>query len=426
MIPQLEMPPQLEGNDPASTKRGWVVLVESNTTGTGRLFAGRASAAGYLPVVLAAKPGRYPYLEQDHVPYLQCDTSSSAALQQDMAQLAAKACISGVFSSSEYFIETAAVLAQALGLPGADPASLRNCRNKWTQRRMLQAAGARTPNFRLATSVDSAVAALKEIPLPVVLKPTMGSGSVGVKLCRTAEEAAEHAAVLLQKTVNERGLPLPAEVLVEEYLSGEEFSAETLGGHVVGITRKQLSREPFFVETGHSFPADLPDEVQSSIVDTVRTGLRAMGLEWGPAHVELRLTPAGPVIIEINPRLAGGFIPELVRLARGVDMIRETLALVVGKPPNLQAAQNRYAAIKFLCPAIEGVIRQFAGLEDARNLAGVADIQAYRVPGETVRIEHDFRDRIGHVIALGDTEAQALRSAESAWNKITVEIEPQQ
>ena len=54
---------------------------------------------------------------------------------------------------------------------------------------------------------------------------------------------------------------LPDEVLIEEYLQGPEYSVEIFGGEIIGITRKYLSREPYFVEIGHDFPAQAPHKV---------------------------------------------------------------------------------------------------------------------------------------------------------------------
>ena len=405
--------------------KGWVAFIESNTTGTGRLFASRTAAHGYRPVILAEDPNRYPYIKQDRIPEVVCATASITALEQGLKMLSRKAVISGVFSSSEYFIENAAMMAREWNLPGADPASLRVCRNKGTQRRSLHAAGLNTPRFVVVNSVEAAVAALKTTKLPAVVKPTLGSGSVGVKLCRTPAEAAAHADLLLQQKVNERGMPLPAEILVEEYVTGDEFSVEILGGKIIGITRKHVSREPFFVETGHDFPAAIPPGTRQQISTTVRRALQQMGLVWGPAHIELRLTDAGPTIIEINPRLAGGFIPEIVRLALGVDMIDETLKMVVGASSEIRPAQARHASIRFLIPDQAGTIAAITGIPEAWKVEGVADIQLYRKAGDAVQIRHDFRDRIGHVITWGNSEGEAAGRAEIARNRIAIETRTQ-
>jgi biotin carboxylase len=292
------------------------------------------------------------------------------------------------------------------------------------QRQYFRKAGLRTPDFERVTSIHEAVEAATRILLPVILKPTLGTGSVGVRLCRTQEEVVEHAELLLQRTTNERGMPIPSELLVEEYVTGPEYSVEIMDGTIVGITSKHLSREPFFVETGHDFPAHLPQYVEQSIGDTVKTALQAMELTWGPAHIELRLSSVGPVIIEINPRLAGGFIPEIVRLALGTDMIMETIKLVVGTPSNLSRLTKRCASIRFLTPFKKGVIAKLDGLEEAWKTDGVTDIQIYRKIGDRICIENDFRDRLGHVICQADLQVQASQSAEAAAGKINIFIQP--
>ena len=50
-------------------KNAWLVFIESNTSGTGRLFIKAAREHGYQPVMLTERPERYAFLEQDSVPY---------------------------------------------------------------------------------------------------------------------------------------------------------------------------------------------------------------------------------------------------------------------------------------------------------------------------------------------------------------------
>ena len=122
-----------------------LLLVESNTTGTGRLFARRAAALGIKPVLLTADPGRYPYVAQDAVEYIIADTSDQAAVLESARMLARDSEIGGVTSSSEYYTETCASCARVLGLPGPSPEAVRACRDKGAQREILRAAGLRGP-----------------------------------------------------------------------------------------------------------------------------------------------------------------------------------------------------------------------------------------------------------------------------------------
>jgi argininosuccinate lyase len=400
----------------------WLIFVESNTTGTGRLFIRAAAECGYMPALLAAQPDRYSFVQEEPVCLVKCDTDSFPELCKSIEKLEYKAPVAGILSSSEYFAATAAALAAEYRLPGPDPDTLQACRNKWKQRRILRATGLLTPKFERVVSLKEAREILRHIPLPVIVKPTQGSGSVGVRLCRTAEEVAEHAGLLLQRTVNERGMPMLAELLIEEYLIGPEFSAEAFQGSVIGITRKHVSAEPFFVELGHDFPAGLPADVDKGITNVAQDALRALGLTWGPSHIELRLTPSGPMIIEVNPRLAGGFIPEIVRLALGIDVVRATVRLAAGEKPELRSRQRMNASIRFVTPGRNGTIHEISGIAAALRTAGVVDVQMYRKRGDRIQIRNDFRDRIGHVVSCAERSTEAAKAAESARNQIEIQL----
>jgi S-sulfo-L-cysteine synthase (3-phospho-L-serine-dependent) len=396
------------------------IFVESNTSGTGQLFASTAVRLGFVPVLLAADAGKYSYVAEDGIEFVQVDTSDCAALRQSLNTLEGRYSMRGIYSSSEYFIETAARLAAERGLPAENFEAIRTCRNKNLQRQKLKEAGIRIPRFQLLSLRHPLELILSEIPLPVIIKPNAGTGSMGVRLCRTVESARAHAALLLDRTVNERGMRQVPEVLVEEYMTGSEYSVEILGGSVIGICAKHVSPEPFFVETGHDFPAPLPKLLAQQIRRLALSGARAMGLQWGAVHVEIRNTPKGPAIVEINPRLAGGFIPELVRLATGVDLIEAVLRRAVGEEARLQRTVEKHASIRFILPPADGVLSAVGGTGTGSMQNEVADIRMYRKPGENVRIHHDFRDRIGHVIACAETGTSARETAAAVRDKVRV------
>jgi biotin carboxylase len=150
--------------------------------------------------------------------------------------------------------------------------------------------------------------------------------------------------------------------------------------------------------------------------------LRALKLTWGPSHVELRLTAKGPAIIEVNPRLAGGFIPELVRLAFGIDMIKETIRLAAGETSDIKARRGMHASIRFVTPAQNGTIQAIDGVTAASAIQNVVDVQMYRSRGDQAKIENDFRDRIGHVISRADSPADAAWAAETGHKQIRVQV----
>jgi biotin carboxylase len=258
-----------------------------------------------------------------------------------------------------------------------------------------------------------------------VVKPVTGTGSVDVRLCGTRAEIEEAVKTLLSRTSNERGMPITPKCLIEEYVSGPEYSVETFNDSVIGITRKHLSPEPYFVETGHDFPAILPLAISRSIIAAASSAVAALGLGFGPAHTELRYCPdRGAVIIEVNPRLAGGFIPSMVKLATGVDVIRATVALVSGREIDVLPKHAGHASIRFIVAGSAGILKGFEGMEEARAMPGIAEVQAYCSSGGAIRVQHDFRDRIGHVIATGSTANAATAAACAALSQIKINMLP--
>ena len=395
-----------------------LLFIESNTSGTGRLFVLGAREMGFRPVLITAKPEKYAFLAQDGAPeVIRVERTDEEALHGVIVRrFGGRVDAAGITSSSEYFIATAAALAARFGLPGPDAASVRAARDKSHQRQVLAAGGVATPAFRAVSSIDEAVDAAREIGFPVVVKPVDGSGSAGVRACATEAEVREHGDALF--------VAEGTRALVESLVAGDEFSVEMFSGRVIGITRKHLGAPPFFVEAGHDYPARVPAETARALADAATRGTELLGLGWGPLHWELRMAADGRAVpIEVNPRLAGGFIPELVRHAEGIDLIRETLRLVVGQTPEVDAVRHRHASIRFLFAPAAGRLQRVDGMDEARSIEGVVEVATYRSVGDALEIHGDFRDRMGHAIGCADEFGAAARAAEHARETVRVVVD---
>ena len=410
----------MTGRCGAEDGRPVLVMVESNTTGTGRMFAVAARARGLRPVLLSARPDRYPWVVEDDVDVALADTTDAAAVAEVARATAGRARLAGLVTSSEYFVAAAARAASRLGLPGADPAAVERCRDKRRQRAALAGSGVPVPAFAAAGTPEQAVEAALGIGCPVVVKPTDGTGSRGVRLCCDPTEVRDHTAALLAAAHDERGRPAIPAVLVEEHVIGPEVSVETFGTEVVGVAAKHLGRLPSFVECGHDFPA-VPHPEHAAAV-AVRA-IEALGLGFGPAHTELRLGRRGPVVIEVNPRLAGGRIPTLVRLATGIDLIGATIDAVTATGRPLPEPGPGYASIRFLVPPRAGRVRRTAGVAAAAAVPGVVDVAITARTGQRVGGTGSFLDRVGHVITAAATAGAARTAAETALALLELDVD---
>lgn len=395
-----------------------VVFIESNTTGTGRLFLKSVKKLGFIPVMLAKDPNRYESFMQDGIEFVKMDTRNENAVFETCKSIAEEEGLAGIFSCSDYFIDISAIVAQKLGLHGPDPNAIKHCRDKAKQLSLLQNARVGIPMFYEASTVEHAVSAAESLGMPVIIKPVEGSGSVGVKLCKNIQDVTEHSSSLFLNEKNERGVPISRRIIVQEMADGPEYSVEMFNGQVIGITKKYLSQPPYFVETGHDFPAVLSESEKCEIKETAISAVKALNLLWGPVHIELRLSSKGTKIIEVNPRLAGGFIPELVRLSTGIDLIYDTMCIVTGQLADSYDTKEIYSGIRFILPPFEGVVTGMYEDDSLRKMNEVVDISIYKKLPLKIVFNYDFRDRIGHIICTGSNPETVRNAIDTAKGMI--------
>jgi biotin carboxylase len=112
----------------------------------------------------------------------------------------------------------AARLREMLDVPGMTVAQTIPFRDKEEMKRVLDAAGIRTPRHHRASTVDGVREAAEDIDFPLIVKPIAGAGSAHTF---RVDSAADLEAVLPQ-------LVNVADVSVEEFVDGEEFTFDTI------------------------------------------------------------------------------------------------------------------------------------------------------------------------------------------------------
>ncbi|MGW7328032.1 pyridoxal-phosphate dependent enzyme [Streptomyces sp. NPDC054840] len=411
---------------PAGIRRH-LLFVESNTTGTGMLALDRARELGTVPVLLTGDPDRYRGLADTGTEVLRCDTNSDAALRAAVQERFRREEIAGVTTTSDFYVPAAARIAQWLGLPGNPPGAVAVCRDKSALRERLRAAGVRQPRYAVVREPAGAADAVARTGLPCVVKPADDSGSTNVLLCADEAEVRAQIGRILAIATNVRGMPTARAVLVEEYLDAPEYSVEMFSGDgqavCVGITAKSVTATPHFVEHRHLFPAPLPTAAAQLITDTVTAALDAAGIRLGATHTEVKLTADGPALIEINPRPAGGMIPELIRLATGVDLLDAQLRAALGLPPHLKAEEAGHAGIQFLLADTDGTLTAAHGAEAAEAVEGVESVLVTAAPGTPVRRPRSASDRLGHVIARHEEPEGVHAALDAARALVRLDIE---
>ncbi|MFC3320645.1 ATP-grasp domain-containing protein [Mesorhizobium cantuariense] len=398
-----------------------LILVEGNVKGLGLLFVRAAQRLGLHPITLSTDPAQYDYLAAENIEAIRVDTDNLDALIRECSRLRATYDMAGITSATESFYATVGKLCRYFDLPGPDPESVERCCDKFAQRQLLAEADISIPTYRLAATAAEVESSAAEIGLPVILKPAVGLGSRGVRLCRNADELAEHTTYLLGGKHIWRSAP---RILVEEFAQGPQYTVQIMGNEVIGIVAAEFGSPPHFVYREFTCPAVLIGEQHDSIVDVSLRCLRALGLGWGPTNIEVRWTKRGPVVIEINPRMAGAPDPQLVQLAYGVDLVTEHIKLVIGDEWDLRRGHSQTAAARILVLDRDGTLDWIGSESRAAAVPGVAEVKLHVKTRTPMIRKGDHRDCIGYVIAVSPSLARTEAILQRAVDLISWSIIP--
>ncbi|MFE9661490.1 ATP-grasp domain-containing protein [Streptomyces sp. NPDC005955] len=340
--------------------------------------------------------------------------------------LAARHDVVGVLCPDEAVLRHYAAVVDFLGLPGLSAATAANCRDKKTSRRLLTEAGVAQPGFTTVRSAEEARAAAAELGYPVVVKPRTLGASYGVVGVHRPEEMAEAFAVSTQ--AGYPGVEVPDDYLVEQFLTGEEISIDGVvydGRYrAMFVAHKKVADAPYFVEVGHTVFGDDPLVEDGALIEMLQEAHRALGITHGATHTEVKLTPRGPVIVEINGRPGGDLVPRLGEMATGIDVGAVCVDAVTGREPLISRTRSKTVSIRFLRPEQDLVLRS-VDLSDTVALPGVVEAGTAAAPGSVLRRPpHDYVARYAYIIVEGGNEKECAELLDRAERTVRLDFDP--
>ena len=335
-------------------------------------------------------------------------------------KIAKKYEIDGVLTiATDSGVVSTANVAHYLGLVGITPKSAEMATDKSLMRERFVEKGVSCPDFGVAYSIENAQKIINRIGFPVVIKPVNNAGSLGVKKVRDSKElevAFEYA-----KSVSYSG-----KVIVEELMEGPEVSVETLTfkgiSNVIAITDKIASLPPYCIEMGHTIPSNLPEDMQKQICHVTKKGLQALGIDNSGGHTEIKITEEGPKIVEIGARLGGWIAADMVPLATGVDMVKQTINIAMGNEPNVKQKFSRGVALRVPNPKC-GKVLNINGEDKVKKAEGIVIFEVYIKKGDIINPLRSGFDRIGRMVAIGDDRETAVQRAETAIEMVKIKVE---
>ncbi|MBR2237584.1 MAG: ATP-grasp domain-containing protein [Prevotella sp.] len=250
--------------------------------------------------------------------------------------------VEGIIASSETTTEITAIVANRLGLPGNDITGGFAARNKYIMRsRVAKLKTVKQPRFSLYE--EGAV-----YDYPVVVKALDNCAKRGISIAYGNEDIADAVAYARKYSSN-------GQALVEEYIEGgTEYSVECLAGcglhEVIQITEYESYGPPHFSETAHHQPAALTPAMRAKVVEAVCDVLKVLGINYGMAHMEIKIVDGDVYFIEVGARAAGGHIADtLVLNSTDFDYFKAAIDCCLGQYEHKDVHDVACSGIYFRC-----------------------------------------------------------------------------
>ena len=313
-----------------------------------------------------------------------------------------------------------AVARERLGIPGMDPRTANNFRDKSQMKDVLRAAGLPCARHRLVENTSLAQEFVAEVGFPVVVKPPAGAGARDTFRLDSVGDLHDWLAA---------APPTPQRpVLLEEFLVGEEltYDSVTLDGQVIWAsishylpTPLEVLRNPW-MQWVVLLPRDIDGPEYAAIRDAGPAALQALGIRTGLTHLEWFRRPDGSIAIsEVAARPPGAQITSMISYAHELDLYEAwTRLMILGQfdPP----ARKWATGAVFVRAQGAGTVRAIHGLDELQRDIGDLVIEV-KLPQPGQRTSGTYEGE-GYVIVRHTETATVVDALQRIVTGLRVEV----
>lgn len=244
-------------------------------------------------------------------------------------------------SSTELGNVTACFVGEKLGLNTNSYLTALNTTNKIFMKKILNEYKLPTAKYTVLNKNEKNV----WNTFPCIIKPSDSSAGRGLSYCTNQ---------------NELNIALPKasmysatnDVLIEEYIEGKQFSIETIssnGQHqILAINYESIKKPPNIIEASHTIPADIDEDLQKKINKITLNILDSFNIQYGAAHIEIKITQENEIyIIELASR-TGGMRSEMINLAYGISYSQLLLLSAMNKLSEIEYSRSDKVTCNFI------------------------------------------------------------------------------
>lgn len=321
-----------------------------------------------------------------------------------------------VSDECDYSFFACSYLGERLDVPAVDLATAQLTTNKKRMRRRAGESVAQ-PAFRVCTTLAEVTAAVEDISLPCIIKPTDNRGGFGVSRVTTKSDipAAFYDALAQAHS---------REVLVEEFIEGVPLSID---GYYLGDTHRSLAVGSKNTSMGSLYPnlqIQYPAAIDQSAIETAK-GINdavadTLGISMGATHAEYIYADGELYLLEFQNRGGGvhtsaKIVPELT----GFDVSTQLLADATGQETGQESSQYwmESACVMDFLDFEPGYVTDITGLKSIRDREDVLTFRLYFDTEQEIEDFTAFTDSHGVIITTGETLSDARQSINEALSE---------
>jgi biotin carboxylase len=400
-----------------------IVFIETNKSGSSREAIKAAERLGYFTVLFTNKQTfiqqrtEFPEVHQ----MILVESFHYDELKKNLSKLEQQGKrIKGILSFVDPYVHVAAALSEEFcsSVVSVDP--ILKMENKVLTREVLKGLPMTshyeiyTPDYSLEYFIE-----LANNHLPLIVKSPTSAGSKDVLLANNENELKLAIKKLLKK--NEQ-------VLLEEYLEGPQYLVEVLvhngKAHIVAIIEQRITFSQRFIVTGYCLLPYMDRRLYNGILETVGSVLKAFQMKNGACHLEMRLVNGLWKLIEINPRIAGGAMNRIIEVGYGINLVEETIQLMLGNEPNLTRKHSKFVYAHYLSVDSKGKLIKVTGKDSSSQYRGVEEVYIKPRQGQILRPPVSMGDRCGYILTSSGNKEEAKRIARNAASEIHFYLAP--
>ncbi|EGQ8312753.1 ATP-grasp domain-containing protein [Vibrio cholerae] len=295
---------------------------------------------------------------------------TSEAEADDFVRKMSQHRVRAVIAGCEPCVEFADKLSEKFDTPRNDFSLSQARRSKFRMHETLHKNGLKSARQILTSDIDEIINFYKMIGGQVVLKPEASSNTDGVFYCNSEQQIHETVDKILG-VKNYLGI-VNSKVLVQEYLSGKQYLVNTVssnGYHYVcdaWVETRYNDEAPS--NDSHADFVTVNSDIYHELADYTEKVLNALGIRYGAAHLELRMTDEGPCLVEVAARMSGNVdfsvlydLNSLTQLSLLPDALLDTESFI--KRINCANSSKKLARKVYLSSSVEGHVRNDPNLE---------------------------------------------------------------